>query len=338
MNIRLKRMISLITVCALFAMSGCSSGNLNIKPVLPHSLSAVSSTEEGSEKPHVIDTDFTRVSSDVTEYLAGDVEEFTEFAQALNSGETGFTFSSKEVMYRCQGAMSALLSSAYVESYSVKDDCQLIIKYNESGSKIRKDLAKTDEYIQSYAENLVGEEITDFEKAAMAYRYFSEFSFDASVESPLKALETKSGTDYIITKLFCAFLNQFEIDTRIISCTLADGSLHYFAGVKIEDKFYAFDPVLENEKSGGSGLDYFFMSSSRAQAVGLGALFYSGLDAYFSEQFTISIDTGKDKVFKDTELWSLDTTTHILYMSKTSDNYGEFSSSFNSATLSVIQG
>lgn len=283
--------------------------------------------------PTVVDTDMTSVTTDVSDYLKDNFDEFKSLAKCLNAGETSFDFSNDDNKAKILGCVSSLPVSDYlnIENGSVS--------YLVSSSEIKSNISDIDNFFQAFAtENSVNKNMTDFEKTALVYKYVSSFTFDDGTDEMLKTMQYKSGSDLASARIFTWFLNQLGVECRLISCNLTDDSLHYFAAVKIDGKYYAFDPVLENQKNGGSGLDYFMMSSSRAQTVGLGAVFRSGRDAYFSSEFSLSVDTSKDSLFGDTTLWNLDSEAHILYLCKDGDNYGEYSLSFNTVTLSEIQG
>ncbi len=288
---------------------------------------------ELSPVPTVVDTDFAAVTTDVSDYLGDNFDEFKKLAKTLNEGNTDFGFSSDDAASKILGCVSALPVSDYVNIANNS------VNYLVSSEEIKSNLSDVDNFFQAFcSENGIKEKMTDFEKTTLVYKYVSSFTFDDGTDKMLETMQYKSGSDLASARIFTWFLNQLDVECRLISCNLTDGSLHYFSAAKIDGKYYAFDPVLENQKNGGVGLDYFMMSSSRAQTVGLGAAFRSGRDAYFESEFSLTVDTSKDSLFCDTVLWNLDSDANILYICKDSDNYGEYSLSFNTVTLSEIQG
>ena len=340
-----KKITCLILACitaVLLSACGDKSSKVTFSATPEPSSEESSEQSESKEKKEkieltpvstVIDTDFTAVTSDVSEYLGSDYSEFEKLAECLNSGETSFDFSSDDAQTKILGCVSALPVSDYV---NIEDSS---VSYLVSSNEIKDNLSDIDNFFQAFVTDYgVNEDMTDFEKATLVYKYVASFSYDASENTMLEALEYQSCSDLTSARIFTWFMTQLGVNSRLISCTLTDGSLHYFSAVKIDSKYYAFDATLENQNSGGSGLDYFMMSSSRAKTVGLGASFYSGMDAYFNSEFSLTVDTSKDSLFGDTTLWSLDSDAHILYISKEGDSYGEYSLSFNTMTLSEIQG
>lgn len=341
----------MLTTALMLCFSGCSLFNkeeptFSATPAPTEAVDNESSdAEESSETaekktkielspvPTVLDTDFTAVTSDVSDYLGDNFDEFKKLAKALNEGNTSFDFSSDDAASKILGCVSALPVSDYV---NIENNS---VNYLVSSEEIKSNLSEIDSFFQNFcSENGIDKKMTDFEKTTLVYKYVSSFSFDDSTDGMLETMQYESGSDLAFARIFTWFLNQLDVECRLISCNLTDGSLHYFSAAKIDGKYYAFDPVLENQKNGGTGLDYFMMSSSRAQTVGLGAAFHSGRDAYFASEFSLTVDTSKDSLFCDTVLWNLDSDANILYICKDSDNYGEYSLSFNTVTLSEIQG
>ncbi len=345
-----KAICSVLTAALIVSFSGCSlfekksEQTFSATPEPTAALESESSEEssESSEQktkieltpvPTVVDTDLAAVTSDVSDYLGDDFDEFKKLAGALNEGNTSFDFSSDDAISKILGCVSALPVSDYV---NIENNS---VTYLVSSEEIKSNLSDIDNFFQAFCtENNINKKMTDFEKTTLVYKYVSSISFDDSTDEMLKTMQYKSGSDLASARIFTWFLNQLDVECRLIACNLTDGSLHYFSAAKIDGKYYAFDPVLENQKNGGIGLDYFMMSSSRTQTVGLGAAFHSGRDAYFASEFSLTVDTSKDSLFCDTVLWNLDSDANILYICKDSDNYGEYSLSFNTVTLSEIQG
>ena len=294
-------------------------------------------TPEPTEVPHVIETDVCKYSDDVRETLGDYTADFSAFSRVLSKGEKSYTFADSDAMNVCVSVMSALPVYDYIESWSVDSDSNTVsVVYNTDD--VAGKLSLIEDYTQSFAAEYYNENMTALEICARVYKYTAGFSYDDSRDGILDAFSGGACSDYASARVFTYLLTQLGVDSRVISCTLADSSVHYLAAAEINDKFYAFDPVLEHSETGGSGLDYFMMSSSRTKSAGLGAAFNSGKDGYFEADFTMAVDTAKDAIFSDTAGWVLDTDSHILYISRASDNEGEYSVSFNTYSCTEITG